>query len=405
MLTKRDLLAEINRDLPVGVDWKAGARSYVANCFEKSGREPTERHSMNKPFVAMSEDADPRAALAESVGYLCNLANALGFLQLKGGSRILDVGCGGGWVSHSLSKMGYDTFGIDIANDFVELARRRLAADPWLRLTAKEAEDRFVVHDIEAAPLPAQFNNSFDAIWLESCLHHLVDPISALTHLATALNEGGVIVLIEGENRLGPIKEQYLAVMREFATLERPYARSELERVLVMAGLPCVEFVGAINGWFSPFAQNAEQVVLRSAEAMNLAICAKSEYALARLFTHRGAVGALQFGKGFFENERGFRWCGPVGEIIARVTIENLRIRIFSDLLAHHRRPQIITAYGSKGELGRAVLNRFRKDREIVIGPLSRGETVTLHASEVVRPSWMGSDDSRLLSFCVRTDD
>jgi hypothetical protein len=50
---QRDLLAEINRDLPVGVDWKAGARSYVANCFEKSGREPTERHSMNKPFVAM----------------------------------------------------------------------------------------------------------------------------------------------------------------------------------------------------------------------------------------------------------------------------------------------------------------------------------------------------------------
>ena len=87
------------------------------------------------------------------------------------------------------------------------------------------------------------------------------------------------------------------------------------------------------------------------------------------------------------------------------LTIENLRIRIFSDLLAHHRKPQIITAYGSKGELARAVLNRFRKDREIVIGPLSRGETVTLDASEVVRPSWMGSNDSRLLSFCVRTDD
>ena len=165
--------------------------------------------------------------------------------------------------------MGYRTFGIDISDDFIELARKRLAADPWLRLTLEEANDRFAVHDIEAVPLPAQFDNYFDAIWLESCLHHLVDPISALTHLATALNDEGVIVLIEGENRIGPIKEQYLAVMREFATLERPYARSELERALVMAGLPCVEFLGAVNGWFSPFAQNAEQVVLRSAEAMN----------------------------------------------------------------------------------------------------------------------------------------
>jgi SAM-dependent methyltransferase len=406
MLTKSDLLAEINRDLPVGLDWKAGARAYVANCFEKSGREPTERHAMNKPFIAMSEGVDPRPALAESVGYLCNLANVLGFLQLKGGSRILDVGCGGGWVSHSLSKMGYRTFGIDISGDFIKLARNRLATDPWLRLTAEEAKDRFAVHDIEVAALPAQFNNYFDAIWLESCLHHLVDPISALTHLATALNDEGVIVLIEGENRIGPIKEQYLAVMREFATLERPYSRSELLRALVMAGLPCVEFLGAVNGWFSPFAQNAEQVVLRSAEAMNLAICAKSEQALKRLFAHRSATVALQFGKGFFENERGYRWCGPVGEIIARVTIENLRIQIFSNLLAHHRRPQVIKAYSSQGELARVVLNRFRKDRDIVIGPLRPGETITLHASEAIRPSWFGSDDdNRLLSFCVRTND
>src|SRR4029077_12584605 len=48
MLTKTDLLAEMNRDIPAGVDWKAGARAYVANCFEKYGRKPIERYSMNK---------------------------------------------------------------------------------------------------------------------------------------------------------------------------------------------------------------------------------------------------------------------------------------------------------------------------------------------------------------------
>ena len=94
MLTKADLLAEMNRDIPAGVDWKAGARAYVASCFEKYGREPIERYSMNKPFSLMGEGADPRAMIAESVGYLRNLANALAFLQLRGGSRILDVGCG-----------------------------------------------------------------------------------------------------------------------------------------------------------------------------------------------------------------------------------------------------------------------------------------------------------------------
>ena len=408
MLSKADLLAEMNRDIPVGVDWKAGALAYVANCFEKCGREPYERYSMNKPFNMMNEGADPRASIAESVGYLRNFTNALALLQLRGGSRILDVGCGGGWVSHLLSKMGYRTFGIDISDNFIRLARKRLAADPWSGLTAEEAEARFAVHDIEAAPLPAQFNNSFDAIWLESCLHHLVDPISALTHLATALNDEGVILLIEGENRLGPIKEQYLAVMREFATLERPYARSELERALVMAGLPCYEFVGTIDGWFSlrdSVAQNADQLLSTSAEMMNLTICAKSDRGLARLFPHRRAKGTLQFGRGFFENEDGFRWCGPLGEITAKVTIENLRVRIFSNLLAHLRRRQMIRAYGAQGELARAILTRCCAHREIVIGPLSAGEAVTLHASEAMRPSWVGSDDKRLLSFCVRTDD
>src|SRR6516162_8046598 len=98
------------------------------------------------------------------------------------------------------------------------------------------------------------------------------------------------------------------------------------------------------------------------------------------LFPHRRADGGLQFGRGFYENENGYRWCGPVGKITARVRMENLRIRIFSKLLAYHRGRQIIKAYGSQGELTRAVLTWLRRDRELVIGPLSVGETVTLHA-------------------------
>jgi hypothetical protein len=94
--------------------------------------------------------------------------------------------------------------------------------------------------------------------------------------------------------------------MREFAVLERPYARSELERALVIAGLPCYEFVGTIDGWFCPrdsVAQNADQLLSSSAGMMNLTVCAKSGRALARLFPHRRAIGAQQFGRDFFENE------------------------------------------------------------------------------------------------------
>jgi len=138
MLTKADLLAEMNRDMPACVDWKAGARAYVASCFEKYGREPIERYSMNKPFSLMGEGADPRAIIAESVGYLRNLTNALAFLQLRGGSRILDVGCGGGWVSHSLSKMGcFHTVALSAAYSLAEAFLRMKTATDGVVLSAR----------------------------------------------------------------------------------------------------------------------------------------------------------------------------------------------------------------------------------------------------------------------------
>jgi len=53
-----------------------------------------------------------------------NFSNVVMLLQLSPTrSRVLDVACGGGWVSHFLMRLGYATFGFDIAPDFVELAR------------------------------------------------------------------------------------------------------------------------------------------------------------------------------------------------------------------------------------------------------------------------------------------
>jgi len=108
-----------------------------------------------------------------------------------------------------------------------------------------------MIHNIETAPLPAELDGSFDAAIMESCLHHFIDGISALRHVAKAIKPDGLIVVIEGENRAGPIKDEWLAVMKEFHTLERPYPRHLLEEMFRAAGLPHYEFFGQLNGWFA----------------------------------------------------------------------------------------------------------------------------------------------------------
>src|SRR5580765_6992025 len=276
-----ELLNRINKDVPPGVDWKAGARRYVENCFGKMGREYVESYSMTKPFLTVGDD--PVISLAEMTHYLQNFANALSLIHPPKGSRFLDVACGGGWVSHYLSKLGYWTYGIDISADFIDLAIRRLSSDPSISVAPAEARERFQLLDVEADPIPKGLHGTFDYVWMESCLHHFHDPLSALQHLADALKPEGVLILIEFENQVGGIKDQYMQVMKEFDTLERPYVRADLEAALDYVGLTHREFVAALNGWFSPDA--VPELHMRPiADAMNIAVCAKTTEPIDRLF-------------------------------------------------------------------------------------------------------------------------
>jgi len=402
------LLRAINEDIPKGVDWKAGAEKYVAAFIEKLGRQGIEEFTMNKPFNSVGA-SEPGPAITESVHYINNFANALQFLKPPQGSRILDVACGGGWVSHLLSKMGYWTYGIDISEDFINLAAGRLSRDVSLAVSESEAGSRFSVHDIEASPLPDHLVGTFDYIWLESCLHHFVDPITALEHLSAALKPDGIIVLIEFENRRGEIKPEYMAVMREFDTLERPYPRAHLVNALHIAGLSEIEFIGTVNGWFSPsdpMAPIMGDLLLDSAEHMNLAICAKQQGRLDGMFLHRLRDTAIRFGRGVYENSNGYRWCAPAAEMVAEKQISGMTLECFSTLFEGEVCvEQEIVAYGTNGELDRIILSAESRQGELRLGNLERGDKVSIYSNRAFSPSWSGSEDTRLLSFYIHASD
>jgi SAM-dependent methyltransferase len=267
------LLREINEELPKGVDWKAGAKRYLADIFTQEGDSGL--FSRTKPLNLVSHGV----ALEEAIQYLCNFTNTMKLLNLPAHSLVMDVACGPGWLCHFLSRLGYQTFGFDIADDFVKLAKRRLSEDPYLGFDSAKLDSMFMSHDIEESPLPNEHLGKYDAIILESCLHHFFNPISALKNISVCLKQDGVLLLIEGENRTGSVNPRWMQVMEDTDTIERPYRRDQLLRMLQLTDLRHVHFLGQINGYYSPkdpIWGDATARLNESERFMNIAICAKS---------------------------------------------------------------------------------------------------------------------------------
>lgn len=288
MRTRQDVLADVNAGLP-DFDWAEGARRYLDGFFQRYSREQIEMFVATKPLAAITPE-DPVGSLAEIVSYLNHFSNTIHLLKLPRDARVLDVACGPGWMSHWLTRLGYQTVGVDIASEFVALARKRLADDPCLDLPAETLEAMFDTVDLEREALPERLAETFDAAILESCLHHFVDPIAALENIRRGLKPDGVVLIIESDNRQGPIRDDYMQVMLETQTLERPYSRAQLLEVLAHAGFPAVEFLGPINGFFPQSVQGRVDMNLdlgRITADANFCLCATNEEALVRLIPSR----------------------------------------------------------------------------------------------------------------------
>lgn len=114
--------------------------------------------------------------------------------------RVLDVGCGTGFLLEQLAGRGYRGIGVDLSPESVEHANRRLAeigaAD---RLTA-------VVGSAYEPP-----EGPFDLIALTDVLEHLEDPRRCLTALRAQLAPGGLLVISTPNRRSLPGARRWLA--------------------------------------------------------------------------------------------------------------------------------------------------------------------------------------------------
>ena len=272
-----DFLRRLNADLPEGVDWKQGAVTYLRELVADGG-EDTERFHLVKPFVG-GPDFDP--FWVDVFQFL----DVIRTVDLPAGSRILDVGCGPGWTVHWLAKLGHHVIGLDISAELLEIAERRMDADPYPPFVRRPFSYDLRIHDIEAGPL--HLDQPVDLALFESTLHHFFDPVSALRNTAADLADTGLVGVIEAAAPpVGSIwHTENVELMRRFHTIERPYSRDQLHEMLELAGLPFVELYRPVNGLFQ---QNVD--VLQSltfemtrADNINILIAGKTREAVARL--------------------------------------------------------------------------------------------------------------------------
>jgi 2-polyprenyl-6-hydroxyphenyl methylase/3-demethylubiquinone-9 3-methyltransferase len=157
------------------------------------------------------------------------------------GKRVVDVGCGGGILSESMSGRGADVTGIDLSEKALAVARLHLLE------TGGKVDYRLIAAEQLAAEAPV----AYDVVTCLEMLEHVPDPASTIRACATLVKPGGhaffsTISRNPKAYLLAVVGAEYVLNLlprgtHDYAKFIRP---SELARMVREAGLDVEEIIG-----------------------------------------------------------------------------------------------------------------------------------------------------------------
>jgi SAM-dependent methyltransferase len=211
-------------------DEKTGAATAVAQTWDPEG------YARNARFVA---------ELGQGV---------VDLLDPRPGERILDLGCGDGYLTARLAALGCDVLGVDASAAQVAAAQRI-----GVRAEVVDA-------------LALDFEGEFDAVFSNATLHWVKDPDRAIANVFRALKPGGRFVAeFGGAGGLAHIRAALAEALSrrgfDFATLDPWYfpTAEEYGGRLEQAGFEVETIVlfprptplpGEMTGWLETFARS-----------------------------------------------------------------------------------------------------------------------------------------------------
>jgi 2-polyprenyl-3-methyl-5-hydroxy-6-metoxy-1,4-benzoquinol methylase len=130
------------------------------------------------------------------------------WVSYKPGSKVLDIGCGSGWLALELARNGCHVDAYDISPKAIALARQMLEENPF-----KEGFGSVTYHlqDVSELDLGVE---KYDAVSGWSAFHHMPDVPAFMDKVFHALKPGGIVATMDDMPR-GRI-EQGLEYFFEF---------------------------------------------------------------------------------------------------------------------------------------------------------------------------------------------
>jgi SAM-dependent methyltransferase len=138
------------------------------------------------------------------------------------GKSVLELGCGEGEDAVLLAKLGARVTGLDVSAGAVELARKRAALDG--------VSDRtdFIAAQLSEVKLPPR---SFDVIWVDNVLHHLLDDLDATLEALLRFARPGALFICNEPVNLSKLLRRVrflVPVHTEVTPGERPLEKRDL---------------------------------------------------------------------------------------------------------------------------------------------------------------------------------
>jgi SAM-dependent methyltransferase len=154
---------------PPMTDPKQGEREYFARIGEE-GR----KHALRKPF---SDD--------HCLEYLANVTTLMSLLRPPP-ARIVEFGCGTGWLGQLFAQRGYEVIGVDISPEAIAMAEQ-------LKLERGLSNATYLVADYE----DVKIDPPADYVLFHDAFHHAESEIAAMRAAYNALVPEGMVLCIE----------------------------------------------------------------------------------------------------------------------------------------------------------------------------------------------------------------